>query len=167
MSGPIVYDKAKYHYETVTKSGLDPVQAEVHTAFFLGWLLDNNLVSDWFTQECAGLIARYKSREADAMEVYEWWDCCLIDDMLSAVGNAFAAHYFDFDRGQYMADYHELLVRDLPSEFHVPYSWANYEIIGKRIDQRFHEWQAKGRPGDANPSSSAGNATSGKKTGHH
>ena len=39
-----VYDKAEYHYETVTTWGLDSVQAEVHTAFFLGWLIDNDLI---------------------------------------------------------------------------------------------------------------------------
>jgi hypothetical protein len=74
MSSPIVYDKAKYHHETVTEWGLDSVQTEVHTAFFLGWLLDN----------------------------------------------------------------------DLPSEYHVRYSWENYEVLRKRIDQRFRDWQ--GRP---------------------
>lgn len=146
MNQPIVYDKAKYHDETVMSSGLDDVQSEVHTAFFLGWLIDNNLTSDEFDAECPDLIDRYKSREIEALKVYERWDCCLIDDMLSDVGNAFAQYYFDFDRGKYLADYSELLVRDLPSEFHVPYTWDNYEIIRRRIDERFREWQSKGRP---------------------
>ena len=147
MSSPVVYDKAKYHHETVMDAGLDDVQSEVHTAFFLGWLLDNALTSDDFNRECPELIAQYNSREINALKVYEWWDCCLIDDMLSDTGNAFTQHYFDFNRGQYLADYSELLVRDLPSEFHVPYSWENYEIIQERIDSRFQQWQAKGRPG--------------------
>jgi hypothetical protein len=141
MSSSIVYDKAKYHQATVMASDLDAVQTEVHTAFFLGWLLDNGLTSDDFNRDCPELIAQYKAREIDALRVYESWDCCLVDDMLSDTGNAFAQAYFDFDRGQYMADYRELLVRGLPSEFHVPYSWENYEIIRKRIDKRFQEWQ--------------------------
>lgn len=144
-SPPIIYDKASFHHETVVDAGLDDVQTEVHSAFFLGWLIDNDLTSDEFNRECPELVAQYKSREINAIKVYEWWDCCLVDDMLSETGNAFALHYFDFDRGQYLADYTEFLVGGLPSEFHVPYSWDNYEIIRKRIDQRFHEWQTKGR----------------------
>ena len=66
MSSPIVYDKAKYHDETVMNWGLDAVQTEVHTAFF-GWLLDNDLTSDEFNREYPELIAQYKSREIDAL----------------------------------------------------------------------------------------------------
>jgi hypothetical protein len=145
MNQPVVYDKAKYHSKTVLDAGLDDVQAEVHTAFFLGWLIDNDLMSDEFNGECPELIAQYKSRETTALEVYEWWDCCLIDDMLSDTGNAFAQHYFDFQRGQYLAEYAELLVCDLPTAYHVPYSWDNYELIRRRIDQRFHEWESRGQ----------------------
>jgi hypothetical protein len=143
MSSPIVYDKAKYHHETVTEWGLDCVQTEVHTALFLGWLLDNDLMSDFFNEEFPDLAGRYKSREIDALKVYEWWDCALVDDMLSDAGNAFAQAYFDFSRGQYLADYAELLVRDLPSEYHVHYSCENYEVLRKRIDQRYREWQGQ------------------------
>ena len=146
MSSPVVYDKAKYHHETVMDYGLDSAQTEVHTAFFLGWLLDNDLTSEDFNHESRDLVARYRSREIDAIKVYEWWDCCLVDDMLNDTGNAFAQYYFDFEHGQYLADYHELLVGDLPSEFHVHYSWENYQVIRKRIDERFEEWKALGHP---------------------
>ena len=40
-----------------------------------------------------------------------------------------------------MADYREILVCGLPSDYHVPYSSENYEIIRKRIDNRFQQWQ--------------------------
>ena len=145
MSSPIVYDKAKYHRESVQLAGLDDVQAEVHTAFFLGWLIDNDLLSKEMMEECGDLIRRYKARDATAIDVYGWWDCCLIDDMLSGTGNAFAQDYFDFEEGLYLSDYHDLLVRDLPSEFHVEYSWANYEIIRERIDERFEAWKRRAR----------------------
>jgi len=140
MNNPVVYDKAKYHRESVELAGLDEEQAGVHTAFFLGWLIDNDLVSDEMRDECGELLADYKSRKKTAIDVYGWWDCCLIDDMLSAEGNAFAQAYFDFKNGQYLTDYGELLVRDLPSEFHVPYTWENYEIIRLQIDRRYTDW---------------------------
>lgn len=35
MDKPIVYDKAKYHFESVEQAGLDLEQAYVHTPCFL------------------------------------------------------------------------------------------------------------------------------------
>ena len=142
MNQPIVYDKAKYHYESVEQAGLDEVQAYVHTAFFLAWLLDNDLMSSDFREQSPDLIAQYKAGDKTALDVYSWWDCCLIDDMLSDEGNAFAMHYFDFENGRYMNDYIDLLVIDLPSEFHVEFNQANYEIISSQIDRRFKDWKA-------------------------
>lgn len=147
MNHPVVYDKAKYHRESVELAGLDEVQAEVHTAFFLGWLIDNDLIADEMREECAELLADYKSRKKTAIDVYGWWDCCLVDDMLSDEGNAFAQAYFDFTNGQYLADYDDLLVEDLPSEFHVPYTWENYEIIRLQIDRRYAEWRESQKRG--------------------
>jgi hypothetical protein len=147
MNNPVVYDKAKYHRESVELAGLDEVQAEVHTAFFLGWLIDNNLISDEMRDECGELLAEYKSRKKTAIDVYGWWDCCLVDDMLSDEGNAFAQAYFDFTNGQYLTDYADLLVQDLPSEFHVPYTWENYEIIRRQIDRRYSDWRQTQRGG--------------------
>lgn len=146
MRNPVVYDKAKYHLGSVELECLDEVQAEVHTAFFLGWLIDNHHVSDEFADDIGDLLKKYRDRQVMATDVYEVWDCCLIDNMLDSTGNAFARYYFDFDRGRYMSDYCELLVRDLPSEFHVANSWENYEIIRNRINERFNAWQASGRP---------------------
>ena len=147
MTNPVVYDKAKYHRESVELAGLDEVQAEVHTAFFLGWLIDNDLVSDEMRSECPDLLAEYKLRKKTAIDVYGFWDCCLVDDMLSDDGNAFAQSYFDFARGQYLADYADTLLNELPSEFHVPYTWENYAIIGERIDRRYAEWRKSQKPG--------------------
>lgn len=147
MNDPVVYDKAKYHRESVELAGLDEVQAEVHTAYFLGWLIDTDLLSDEMRDECAELIADYKSRKKTAIDVYGWWDCCLVDDMLSDDGNAFAQSYFDFTNGQYLADYADLLVQDLPSEFHVPYTWENYDIIRLQIDRRYAKWRESQKSG--------------------
>jgi len=143
MKQPVVYDKAKYHRESVQLAGLDEVQAEVHTAFFLGWLIDNELVDAEFTEESGDLLRRYRAREVKATDVYGYWDCCLIDDMLSPEGNAFAQHYFDLQSGQYIDDYIRLLASDLPSEFHVANTWENYDVIQKCIDARFADWNSR------------------------
>ncbi len=141
MDSPVVYDKGKYHDETVMEGNLPEDRASVHTAFFLGWLIENKLCSDEFKSESDELIAQYKNRSKTAVQVYEWWDRCLIDDMLSDEGNAFASEYFDFEKGQYLSDYAELLVKDLPSEFHVPYTWESQEIMNQRISDRYQKWK--------------------------
>jgi hypothetical protein len=73
--------------------------------------------------------------------LYEWWDNCLVSDMLSTEGDAFARAYFDFDHGQYLADYARVLQRRLPSEFHVLFTDENYKTIGAVIDRRFAAWR--------------------------
>jgi len=77
--------------------------------------------------------------------VYEWWDRCLISDMLSDEGNAFAQAYLDFERGEYLRDYAQVLQRDLPSEFHVAYTEQNYQSMRAVIDARYAGWKANAR----------------------
>jgi len=143
MDSPVVYDKGKYHDATVQESGLPEEQASVHTSFFLGWLIENDLFSEEFSSESGDLINEYRSRTKTAVDIYEWWDRCLVDDMLNEEGNAFAQAYFDFDKGSYLTDYSKLLVRDLPSEFHVPYSWENQELMSGKITERHQQWKRK------------------------
>ena len=143
MDSPVVYDKAKYHDETIMEYGLPDEQASVHTALFLGWLIEYDLYSEEFSSESKEQIEEYKSKKKTAIEIYDWWDRCLIDDMLNDEGNAFAQEYFDFDTGAYLSDYAEILMGDLKSEFHVPYSWENQEKMSIQITKRFIKWKSK------------------------
>ena len=145
MSDPVVYDKAKYHYGGDFPRGLADEQAFVHTGLYLGWVIERVLYSDLFRTEAAGLIERFKAREVTGPQVYADWDGCLIDDMLSADGNAFSAAYFDFERGLYLRDYQELLSDGLPSVYHVADSWENYDRLRPRLDRRFELWKQSPR----------------------
>lgn len=140
MTEPFVYDKAKYHSESVEQLGLREEQAYVHTAMFLGWLMDHDLMSDEFMDNSGSQVAAFKERRMTPIKIYDLWDGCLIDDMLSDRGNAFARAYFEFDSGAYLQDFGELLVGKLPSEFHVPFTWDNYALMAARIDERFETW---------------------------
>lgn len=141
-NSPHVYDKAKYHYESVEQFGLPEEHAANHTVVFLRWLIENELMNEFFMQESGNTIEKFRAGEAGIHEVYEWWDCCLVDDMLSEEGNKFAIHYFDFEEGQYIHDYIELLQGDLPSEFHIKYNETNYRRMKRVIDSRYEEWKA-------------------------
>jgi hypothetical protein len=142
MNEPHVYDKAKYHSDGDYPEDLPEEQAFVHTAMYLGWIIDNDLYSDEFAEE-EEIIAQFRQRQTRATAVYKWWDGCLVDDMLSDEGNAFSHFYFDFDKGQYLADYEELLASGLPSLYHVSDTWENYEKMAARIDKRYADWKQR------------------------
>jgi hypothetical protein len=144
MTEPYVYDKAKYHYGGNYPKDLPEEQAFVHTGMFLGWILDHGLYGFDFWQGEEGYIASFKTREMTGARVYEYaCDGVLLDEMLNAEGNAFARNYFDFERGEYLQDYEEVLVGDLASTYHVEDTWGNYEIIAQRISSRYVEWKRK------------------------
>ena len=139
--GPHVYDKAKYHDAVVQKYGLSDEHAANHTIVFLRWLIERHLMSDSFEKTSADILARFRSGKVSIHKVYDWWDRCLVDDQLSQEGNAFAMHYFDFDRGRYIDDYIATLKGKLPTEFHVDYTEENYQKMKRVIDRRYDEWR--------------------------
>ena len=71
--------------------------------------------------------------------------------MLSDEGNAFAQDYFDFSVGKYIDDYAESLIRKLPSEFHVPYTWENQKKINHQISKRYSDWKRSGKAASSRP----------------
>ena len=141
MAEPVVYDKAKWHYEGDYPSDLPESQAFVHTGMFFGWLIEHELVSSDFAEDFAQEISQFKGREVTGPRLFEVVDGALVDDMLNEEGNAFAAHYFDFQKGRFVADYDELFCSMLPSMYHVEDTWSNYEKLKNRIDQRYAEWK--------------------------
>ena len=143
MKTPHVYDKAKYHYETIEQYGLSEEHAANHTVVFLRWLIEHDLMARFFVKESAVILETFLAGEAGIHEVYEWWDCCLIDEMLSNDGNSFAMYYFDFDKGKYIQDYTDTLQERLPSEFHVEYTEENYQRMKEVIDTRYKDWKSQ------------------------
>jgi hypothetical protein len=139
-NSPRVYDKAKYHDQSVEDFGLPAQHAANHTVFFLRWLIENGLMSDWFIEESSVVLGEYRAGAVSIHDVYEFWDECLIDDMLSDAGNAFAIQYFDFERGGYLKDYAEVLQGSLQSEFHVQYTEENFQKIRQVIDARYRKF---------------------------
>jgi len=141
MDQPVVYDKAKWHYDGDYPSDLPQSQAFVHAGMFLGWLIYHDLISEEFVEDFGREVAQFKRREVSGPRVFEISDGVLVDDMLSDEGNSFAAHYFDFKNGKFAADYEELFCAALPSLYHVEDTWANYKKLTERVDQRYAEWK--------------------------
>jgi len=135
---PVVYDKTKYHLETTEEYGLPESHASHHTLYFLRWLIENDMMSDDFTSE-AQPLDEYRKGKRTLLSLYEWWDCCLVDDMLSDEGNAFAQYYFDFENGKYIHDYIGLLQGNLISEFHIEFTDEKYARLKPIIDKRHQQ----------------------------
>jgi hypothetical protein len=131
---PHVYDKAKWHYEGDYPKGLPKGQAFVHTGFFAGWLMDHDMLGEDFLPEAK----LFKRKEITGPQAYEIWDGGLDSNMLTPQGNEFARDYYD---STFTQDYEELLVRKLPSFYHVKDTWANYRILKRRINARYTAWR--------------------------
>lgn len=137
-----VYDKAKWHFDGDFPEGLDYFQGYVHTGMFFGWLLENDLIGDEFKSNFEEEIELFKTRKLTGSQIFErCLDGVLLLEDVSELGNRFALYYFDFDNGQYLADYEEILIGELQSMYHVADTWANYEDLRVVIDKRFEEWK--------------------------
>jgi hypothetical protein len=141
-----VYDKAKYHYEAIEKFGLSEDHASNHIAPMLRWLVENDMMSEFFVTDCADELARFRAGELSIHELYGRWGHCIISDMLSEKGNAFAMHYFDFEQGAYLKDYRATLLGSLPSELHIEYSEENYAKLKPLMDAAFARWSEAKKP---------------------
>lgn len=144
LQGPQVYDKAEYHDDEVVPKGLPRNQAFVPAGMFIGWLIEHDMIAKDFLEETHA----FKERKITGAKVYKAWDGCLIDYMLTDEGNAFAGYYYHGTEGEdglYFDDYKAALAGDLPGLYHVKDTWENYDIIKKRIDERYEAWKAQKR----------------------
>lgn len=137
-----VYDKAKWHYGGDFPEDLDDFQGYVHTGMFLGWVIDQDLVSNQFKKDHAKEIGLFKDRKLTGARVYEQaLDGLLMLEDLNEIGNRFAIYYFNMDSGEYLVDYESILGNNLPSLYHVKDSWENYYKLKEMLDSKFDEWQ--------------------------
>jgi hypothetical protein len=134
-----IYDNAKSHFLGNFPDSLPIEQAYVHIGMYLGWIIDSDLYSEYFEDEASGQIFRFKRREISCTILSEIWDGYLGFELFGRVGNMFTYYYYG--GGLYHADYNELLVKALPSIYHVSDSWDNYEKMKIRMTMRFQDWQ--------------------------
>lgn len=138
----IVYYDAKRYLEVVETLRLPKQHASNFAVFFLRWLIERDLVSSSFKKE-RSILEQFRTGKASIHDVFERWNNCLTEEMLSDQGNAFALYYLD-DRA-YEKDYARVLQARLLlpslSQIHVEYSEKNYQRLSTVIDRRFEEWK--------------------------
>ena len=138
----IVFDKAKYHFNGNFPKDLDNYQGYVHTGFYIGWLILNDLTSDWFNNEYKEAIEQFKKIEITCVKLYEeQLDGVFSSEELNEDGLIFTKDYFDLEKGPYLNDYGVTLVKDLPSIYHVQDTVHNFTRILPIIQLRYHAWK--------------------------
>ena len=135
-----VFDKAKYHDNSIEQLGLDEEQSFVHTGLFFAWLVNNGLMSEFFIHETGSEIEKLKARKITPSTLYMKWDGVLLGEMLSDQGFQFAIKYFDFDNGTYLADYENVFNVTGDQIFTVKDTWDNYLKIKPAIDAAYEKW---------------------------
>lgn len=135
-----VFDKAKYHADSIEQLGLNQEQAFVHTGLFVAWLVNNELMSEFFIKESGAEIEQLQSRKVLPSTIYIYWDGTLISEMLNERGLSFAMDYFDFDKGNYIPDYKATFKVNGDQIFTVEDTWYNYDKLRAVIDAAFKKW---------------------------
>ncbi len=138
-----VFDKAKYHFDSIYEANLKKEQAYIHTGLFFAWIIKNDLYSEFLLKESPKEIERTKNEKTPPSGMYMNWDGVLTGDLLNQIGYNFSIDYFDFTNGEYATDYAETLCTDDPDIFRVKNSWENYHKIAKIIDEKFKKWNVE------------------------
>ncbi|MEM8964776.1 MAG: hypothetical protein AAGE93_00045 [Bacteroidota bacterium] len=137
--GKSIYDNAKNHFLGNFPNDLPIEQAYVHIGMYLGWIIDNELYSEYFEDEADTQIFRFKNRDISCTILSEIWDGYLGHELFSEDGNLFTFYYYG--GGLYRKDYEELLSNNLPSLYHVKDTWENYNNISQNITLRYRDWK--------------------------
>lgn len=134
-----IYDNAKNHFLGNFPESLPIEQAYVHIGMYLGWMIEKGLYSEFFEDEAGVQMIRFKRRDISCTILSEMWDGYLGHELFEKKGNMFTYYYYG--SGIYKKDYEDVLAADLPSIYHVTDSWANFEKLSVKINQRYDEWR--------------------------
>ena len=135
-----VFDKAKYHFESVDYADLEEKQAYIHTGLFFAWIIKNNLYSEEFLDEFEEQIEETRSERVSPAELYMNLDGEFIGELLNLAGYNFAMHYYHLHTGEYIHDYESIFGSKKPDIYRVEDNWENYNIIAKVIDEKYEKW---------------------------
>ncbi len=134
-----IYDNAKTHFLGNFPANIPIENAYTHIGMFLGWMIENDLYSEYFEEEAEVQMYRFKKRELGPTILSEIWDGYLGYELFSKTGNMFTYYYYG--SGIYNKDYTNLLAKELPSIYHVKDTWENYALMANQISNRHKQWE--------------------------
>ncbi|GAA4353517.1 hypothetical protein GCM10023185_14220 [Hymenobacter saemangeumensis] len=135
------YDDATWHSGGDYPSDLPDEAAATHSGMFLAWALLKGLGSEGHLNDFAEELKLLQKQEVTPGAYFlATCDGQLSHDELSETGNFFAAAYLDLEQGAYFKDYEKALATALPSFYHVPDTWENFELLRPILESRFAIW---------------------------
>ena len=138
------YDDASWHYGGEFPKDLPDEAGATHTGMYVAWAFLAGLAGELHTKEFPEDVEKLRSRSVTPGQFF--LDACdgkFTDEDLTDEGNAFTRSYFDFDTGSYLKDYEGLLAKGLPSTYHVPDTWENFEKLQPLLNARLESWRRK------------------------
>lgn len=128
------YDDYSYHVASAVDAGFEPDHAFTHIGFMVSWLIRHGLFrTEFLGPEAGGDLATGKLRPNG---IRDFVDGKLIDEMLTPVGSAFLATYYE----RYLTEFVEAFP-ELP-DYGVSDDPANQAIVDRLIDAAFERWKA-------------------------
>ena len=146
------YDDASWHSGAEFPADLPPEAGATHSGMFLAWALISGLGGEYHVLDSAEDLARLRARKLTPGQYFLMvCDGKFTDEDLSAEGNAFAQAYFDLEKGNYLGDYREYLVKGLASDYHVPDTWKSFDKLRPVLDRRLANWRRGRIPSHEDP----------------
>ena len=135
----MVYDKAKWHLNEAFPKDLPSFQSNVHCGFFLGWAINNNLISDDFREDYSNEIAQFDTGLLTGPQLFEISDGVLSSEELNETGNLFATDYYASNT--YFDDYEKYLAENTDCLFRVADNPENFALVSRFLNDRYATWQ--------------------------
>jgi hypothetical protein len=136
------YDDASWHYGGDFPEDLPDEAGATHTGMFVAWALLSGLSGSIHIEDFPEDIPKLRERTLTPGQFFlASCDGKFTDEDLNAEGNSFVQAYFDFEKGNYLADYESALGEGLPTMYHVPDTWASFDMLKPILDRRLREWR--------------------------
>jgi len=137
----MAYDRADWHSDGDYPNDLPAENGGTHIGLFLAWAISRGLEGEFHREESPDDLASVRARRMTGRDfLFRACDGKFWEDDLSEEGNAFANAYYA--AGIYFEDYEEILSADLPTMYHIEDSWAAFDILAPRLDQRYAAWKS-------------------------
>jgi hypothetical protein len=138
------YDDSTWHSGGNFPTDLPASAGATHTGMFVAWALLSGLSGDIHRVDFPDDLPALRDRSVTPGAFFlASCDGKFTDEDLSDEGSAFAAAYFDLQKGKYLADYEATFGKDGRTIYHVADTWENYDRIAPLLDDRFMAWRQR------------------------
>ncbi|CEN80550.1 DUF7832 domain-containing protein [Paraclostridium sordellii] len=144
----MIIDSMDWHYRDNYPDNLDKLHAATHIGIFLGWIIENNLESEFLKNILKEDIENFKKRKITGRQIFlNKCNRVLDDKFIDKKALEFTLGYYLSSREdycQYIADYNEVFKDcNLNSSYEVEDIWENYYKMFSMIDKRYNYYKNK------------------------